>query len=268
MKPLQLLVASAIVAALVLSPLAVGAGSITFSSPASGASYKGTQSYSITGAVSPIPSQPDNVFVSVKSPGGLTVDAGSVSVSQSTGTFTYATATGGSSSWVSGTYTITATDSFGAIGSTTFSYTSSAPSTSYNVTKALVDIEGNLTQLKSEVAIMQADNKGNYTALNTALTALSTQVSSISQQVGTLTTNLGTVQTDVTNMQGQLTTMANNITTLNTAVQAAQSAALAAQTSATNASNAVSSTQTYVLVVAVLAAITLVLELADRKSVV
>jgi len=81
MKPLQLLVASAIVAALVLSPLAVGAGSITFSSPASGASYKGTQSYSITGAVSPIPSQPDNVFVSVKSPGGLTVDAGSVSVS-------------------------------------------------------------------------------------------------------------------------------------------------------------------------------------------
>ena len=267
MKPISLLVATGIIAALVLSPMvAVAAGSITFTSPAAGTILKGTQSYSITGAVSPIPSQPDSVFIAVKNPSGTTVDAADVAVSLSTGTFDYATATGGSANWVTGTYTITATDSFGAIGSATFSYQGAAPLVSYNVTQALVDIEGNLTQIKaqlsSDFAILQTDNKANFTALSTSLSGITSQLTTLGGQVTTLTTNLGTVQTDVTNMQGQLTTMANNIATLNTAVQAAQTAATGAQTAATNANNAVSSTQTYVLVVAVLAAITLVLELA------
>jgi len=267
MKPITLLVATGIVVALLLSPMvAFAAGSITFTSPASGTTYKGTQSYSITGAVSPIPSQTDSVFISVKNPNGTPVDAGDVAVSPSTGTFTYATATGGSANWISGTYTITATDSYGATGSTTFTYVGVSPAPTYNVTQALVDIEGNLTQIKSEIstdfAVLQADNKGNFSAMSTALTALSSQLTTLAGQVTTISTNLGTVQTDVTNMQGQLTTISNNITTLNTAVQAAQASAAAAQTAAQNANNAVSSTQTYVLVVAVLAAITLVLELA------
>ena len=265
MKPAPFLIATAIVAALVLSPMVSAAGSITFSSPTSGSSFKDSQSYSIAGTVSPIPGQADSAFISVKNPSGVTVDAGSVAVNPSTGGFTYSTAVGGSASWVTGTYTITATDSYGATGSTTFSYTATVV-VSYNVTKALIDIQGNPTQIKSALSTLQAneaaseateqsDMKGNFTALNTAL-------SSLTSQVGTISTNLGTVQTDVTNMQGQLTTISNNIATLNTAVQAAQTAATNAQTAAQNANNAVSSTQTYVLVVAVLAAITLVLELA------
>jgi len=243
------------------------AGSITFTSPAAGSSYKGTQSYSIAGAVSPVPSQVDSVFITVKNPSGTTVDAASVGVAATTGTFTYPTATGGSANWVSGTYTITATDSFGATGTATYSYTSTTIGPSYNVTQALVDIEGNLTQIKTELTALQsaeakeqADMKGNFTAFNTALTSITSQLTTLSSNLNTLTTNVGTIQTDVTNMQGQLTTMANNITTLNTAVQAASAAATSAQTAANNANNAVSSTQTYVLVVAVLAAITLVLD--------
>ena len=267
MKPITLLVATGIAVALLVSPmLALAAGSITFTSPASGTTYKGTQSYAITGAVSPIPSQPDNVFISVKNPSGTTVDSGFASVSLSTGTFTYSTATGGTSNWISGTYTISATDSYGATGSTTFAYQGITPPPTYNVTQALLDIQRNLTQIKSEIssdfAVLQTDNKGNFSALSSALTAMSTQITTLAGQVTTISTNLGTVQTDVTNMQGQLTTISNNITTLNQAVQAATTAATAAQTAATNANNAVSSTQTYVLVVAVLAAITLVLELA------
>ena len=267
MKPITLLAATGIIVALLISPMvAFAAGSISFTSPAPGTTYKGTQSYSITGAVSPIPSEGDNVFITVKNPSGTTVDAASVAVALTTGTFDYATATGGSANWVSGTYTITATDSYGATGTTTFAYQGAPPPTSYNVTQALVDIEGNLTQIKSEIssdfAVLQVDNKGNFSALSSSLTALSTQLTTLAGQVTTITTNLGTVQTDVTNMQGQLTTISNNIATLNTAVMAAQTAATGAQTAATNANNAVSSTQTYVLVVAVLAAITLVLELA------
>ncbi|HUK80152.1 MAG TPA: hypothetical protein VLU91_05765 [Nitrososphaerales archaeon] len=270
MKPIPTLVAAALVLALVLSPMvAFAAGSITFSSPTAGSSFKGTQSYTIAGTISPVPGQVDNVFISVKNAGGNTVDAAEVSANPTTGAFSYSTVTGGNSYWTTGTYSITAYDSYGATGSTSFTYTSPTSPTSYNVTQALVDIQGNLTQIKSELtaltamqSTMQSDLKGNFTALSSALTSITNQLNTLTTNLGTVTTNLGTVQTDVTNMQGQLTTISNNITTLNSAVQAAQAAATAAQTAANNANSAVSSTQTYVLVVAVLAAITLVLELA------
>jgi len=126
MKPIPLLVATALVAALVLAPMAAGAGSITFSSPAAGSSFKGSASYTITGAVSPAPGQVDSAFIAVTNPSGSTVDAGNVPVSASTGAFSYSTAVGGSSLWVSGTYTIKATDSYGATGTTTFTYTAAA----------------------------------------------------------------------------------------------------------------------------------------------
>jgi|GEM_PF-5237129 peptidoglycan hydrolase CwlO-like protein len=112
--------------ALMLSPLAAAAatGSITFSSPASGAPLSGQAIYTISGTISPTPTLPDNVFISVNQVGSSNVlDAQTVSVT-GTGTFSYATNAGGNSAWVTGTYVITATDSNGATGTTTFSYTS------------------------------------------------------------------------------------------------------------------------------------------------
>ena len=112
--------------ALMLSPLAAAAatGSITFSSPTSGSSLSGQAGYTISGTISPTPSLPDNVFISVNQVGSSNVlDAQQVSVS-ATGTFSYVTNAGGNSAWVTGTYVITATDSNGATGTTTFLYTS------------------------------------------------------------------------------------------------------------------------------------------------
>jgi hypothetical protein len=135
MKPIPLLVASAIAVALVLTPaLAFASGSVTFSSPASGAHYTGTQSYTIAGTISPAPGVVDNVFLTVKNPSGVTVDAASVPGTPSSGAFSYSTATGGSSNWGSGTYTISATDSYGAAGTTTFTYTAKGTQTVSGVT--------------------------------------------------------------------------------------------------------------------------------------
>jgi len=130
MKPIPALVATALAVALVLSPMvAFAAGSISFSSPVSGASYSGSQSYTISGTVSPTPTQADNVVISVTNPTGQVVDADLATVSLTTGAFSYSTAVGGSTYWTSGTYTISASDDFGATGTTTFSYTSSSTST-------------------------------------------------------------------------------------------------------------------------------------------
>ena len=72
---------------------------ITFASPASGAHYSGTQSYAITGTISPAPGVIDNVFLTVKNPSGVTVDAASVTATPSSGAFSYGTATGGNGNY-------------------------------------------------------------------------------------------------------------------------------------------------------------------------
>jgi hypothetical protein len=236
LKTLPTLAAVAIAMALVLSPMVASAatGSITFTSPASGASYSGTQSYTISGTISPAPTQADQVYLNVKNPSGQTVDVASVSVSN--GAFSYSTATGGTSAWITGTYTISASDSYGATGTTTFSYT--APSSaSFNETAILLQINA-------------TDNK--------ILANQQTILSDLSTISGTLSTISGAITT----MQGSLTSIASQVSSIANTVNGLGSQVSTAASNAQNAANAVSSTQTYVLVVAVLAAITLVLELA------
>lgn len=255
MKPLPTLAAGMLAAFLLLSPALVNASTApTISvSPSTGV-VNGTK-LTISGTTT----ASAGVGLKVTNPSGSTVFVDNVAA-DSSGAFTDSFAAGGTSNWVTGTYTATATVS-SVSASATFSYTATTSPT-FNETRALLNIEGNLTQIKAELATMQSDNKGNFTAMSTALTSMSQSLTSLSSQVSTLSTNLGTVQTDVTNMQGQLTTISNNISSLSTAVTAAQTAATAAENAANAANNSVSSTQTYVLVVAVLAAITLVLELA------
>jgi hypothetical protein len=326
LKTIPALVATALVLALILTPLvAHAAGSVTYSSPASGASYSGSQSYTIAGAIAPAPGVADSVFLTVKNPSGQTVDASSSSVNPSTGGFTYSTAVGGSSNWVTGTYTISGTDSYGATGTTTFHYTAaSTPTTGFvtvlgpnlllpgqtgnvfiwssstgsvtawylapgsattvalapnrvspspgglvvysatftlpagapdgvylvgaSVTNATsgfsasnigsFSVNGQLaTKASSSTGPLQKDLAGNFTALNSALSALSTAVGTANTGISNIQTTLGNVNTAVTSLSG----LSDQLKT---------------------ATNGISSTQTYVLVVAVLAAITLVLELA------
>jgi hypothetical protein len=246
--------------------MAAAAGTtVSFTSPTAGASFKGSGSYTISGTVSSSSGQPDTVSIAVSGPNGL-VDAYTASVSSpgSSGTFSYATHYGSSSAWVSGTYTISATDGDtpSATASETFQYTSTAPS-AFNETQALLTIQAQLKTLSADLA-------GNVTALNSAIkTGFAndqTGFTSISSSLSTLTSNLATLSstlnTDYTNLNGQLSSLSTSITAMQAAVTSASQAASAAETAANNASSSVSSTQTYVLVVAVLAAITLVLELA------
>jgi hypothetical protein len=235
MKTLSTIAAVSIAVALLLVPLVTTAatGSITISSPAAGASYTGSQAYTISGTVTPAPTQPDEVGITVTNPNNQPVDRDTATVTN--GAFSYATAVGGTSAWITGVYTITAEDSFNATGTATFMYTSTTGA-SYNQTKALVDILGNQTIIEHN----QKDILGNLSSISSALTTLSGAVGTISTNVGTiisdissLTTTVGTINTNVMNLSSQLPS-----------------------------SGTIANTQTYVLVVAVLAAITLVLELA------
>jgi hypothetical protein len=255
MKALPTVAAAAIALALLLVPFAsTAAGSITFTSPASGASYKGTQSYSISGTVSPAPTQPDNVGITVKNPSGQTVDVANVAVS--TGAFSYATATGSSvnpSSWPTGTYTISATDSFGATGTTTFSYNSGAYQ--FNLTRAILQIQRNQTLIEQMLTNLNKNMNGNFSAIKATQATQGTTLAGIVASLSSLSQAVSGLQTSITGIGTQ-------VGTINTNVQGLSSQVNNAATQAQNAASAVASTQTYVLVVAVLAALTVVLELA------
>jgi hypothetical protein len=267
MKTLPAVAAVSIALALLLVPLAsTAAGSISFTSPAAGASFSGSQAYTISGTVSPAPTQADGVGITVKNPAGQVVDQDTAAVTS--GAFSYSTAVGGTSSWTTGTYTISATDSFGATGSATFTYTSTI-GTSYNQTKALVDIMGNLTIIQQEIKNLNNDLHGNVTAIqatqttqSTAITGLTSSLASITQTLSGVTSTLTGVQSSLTSLTASVSGLVTTVGNINTAVSGMSSQVTTAANNALNASNAVSSTQTYVLVVAVLAAITLVLELA------
>jgi hypothetical protein len=334
MKPFPLLIATALVLALIFTPLvAHAAGSITFSSPASGSAYKGTQAYTITGVITPAPGVADSAFITVKNPSGQTVDATSASANPSTGSFTYNTATGGSSNWVTGTYTITATDSYGATGSTTFTYTAvgGGPATglTFQAQASSLVLQGDTAMVSAlvvqngtpvsganftgswlwapgattptalgsptagpagtyewSVPVSSSAKAGLYavylgltlngattwtqtgftvttsvasaSSLATGLSSLNTAVAGLATTLGQVQSTLGSVNTAVGGLSTAQTNMQTTLGNINTAVQSLSGLSDQLKT----ATSGISSTQTYVLVVAVLAAITLVLELA------
>ena len=120
---LEVLVVVLLVALMLGFPMAAGtASSITFTSPAAGTSLSGTQTYVISGTISPTPALPDNVVIEVTPQGSHDVlDAQTVRLSDN-GTFSYSTNAGGNTAWTAGTYSITARDSYGTIGTISFVY--------------------------------------------------------------------------------------------------------------------------------------------------
>lgn len=241
MKPLPAIGAGLLAAFLLLSPLAMAAAPTISVSPTS---VSGSQTITISGTTTASAS----VGLKVTNPSGTTVFIDNV-VATSGGAYTDSFAAGGTAAWVTGTYTAAATVA-SQTSTATFQYTATAPAGSYNVTRALINIQGNQTiienWLKSINASITADHSTDNSIM-TSLNSLAGQVNSLSSSVGTLSTNVGNIQSAVNSLTSQVSTISSNVQSLSSQLPSA---------------GTISNTQTYVLVVAVLAAITLVLELA------
>jgi len=123
MKTLPTLATAVIAAFLVLGP-AVAFAATTVSVATNTNSYNGVQTVAVTGTVSPAPAAGTSVVITTKGPSGV-VDIGSVPVNS--GAFSYAFVTGGSTNWVTGTFTVNATwggPGGSASGTTQFVYMS------------------------------------------------------------------------------------------------------------------------------------------------
>jgi hypothetical protein len=121
---LQLLAVPLLVV-LSLTPLLAAAqtGSIAFTNPRPGESFYDFGPFLISGTISPAPLLPDNVSIAVALQGSSSgpIDQQTVAVGAG-GAFSYLAPLIGLFVSASGTYVISATDSYGATGTTTFKY--------------------------------------------------------------------------------------------------------------------------------------------------
>jgi len=126
LKSLPTIFALTLAVLLTVAPLtANAAGIVTFTSPTAGATLSGA--YVISGTVSPAQTGPDQVFIKITNPSGAIVNVYDTPATENTGAFSQSATTGSGSEWISGIYTITATDSYSATGSTTFNFVAVAP---------------------------------------------------------------------------------------------------------------------------------------------
>ncbi len=123
-----------------------------------------------------------------------------------------------------------------------------------SISAALTTISNNVNSMNTAIGSLSSTLgtiNTNVQGLGTSLTTLSNTVNTISSSIGSITSSITTLTNDVTQMQttiGSLSGLAGDMSSL--------------QGSVNSLSTSVSNEQTYILVVAALAVITLVLELA------
>ncbi len=102
-------------------------------------SYFASQTITTSGTVSPTPGPNNAVIVTIRNPSNTVVDIGPAQVDSSTGTYSFVTVAGGSTSWIAGTYSVNAT--WGGSGgtattTTTFQYSPTPPIATTTTTMA------------------------------------------------------------------------------------------------------------------------------------
>ncbi len=249
MKTIRTIATVILAAVMVLGPVAAYAAgaTMTIQTNAPPGGFSGQATITISGTITPTPTVASNVVITTKGSMGA-VDINSVPVSTSTGAFTYTLVAGGNAAWVSGQYTVNGT--WGASGNTatataTFVYTATQGGGGVvTVTTTVTSTTTIGVQTQTVTTTVPSSDAASLSAIQASLT-------SITNTLGTITSSLNTISSGITGIQSSITSSTSGFGAL---------AGVPGQV--TTLTNDVNNSQTYVLVVAALAAITLVLELA------
>jgi hypothetical protein len=257
MKTLRTIATLLLAAFLVLGPMAAFAAGETVTVTTNAKTYTGQATIQVSGTVTPPPtSAGTSVVITTTGPMGA-VDTNEAAVAATTGTYSYVLVAG-SSLWAPGTYTVNAT--YGGpggtgFGITTFSYTGAmagvSTTTVTSTTTTTIIVTSATVSVVTVTNSVPSPDAAALTQIQSTLTSITGTLSTISGAITSLTGAVSTLQTAVTGISSQLTTVSTGIQSVG---------GISAQLTTLN--NSINNNQTYVLVVAALAAITLVLELA------
>jgi len=243
MKTTRTIATVLLAAFLVLGPVAAFAAGETVTVSTNASNYSGNASIQVSGTVTPAPAAAGtDVVVTTTGPMGA-VDTGEAPVAANTGTYSYVFVAG-SPQWSAGTYTVNAT--YGGPGGTGSAITTFTYSTSNGGGYQIITITSTTT-VTTTVGVQTQ----TITTTTTVPSSDAQSLSAIQASLATITSSLNTISSGITAIQSSITSSTSGFGAL---------AGLPAQV--TTLTSDVNNNQTYVLVVAALAAITLVLELA------
>jgi trimeric autotransporter adhesin len=248
MKTIRTIATVLLAAFLVLGPVAAFAAGETVTVSTNSSTYSGNAAIQVSGTVTPPPSAAGTaVVIVITGPMGA-VDTGEANVAASTGTYA-STFEAGSPSWVSGPYTVNAT--YGGPGGTGFglaNFTYSSVSGSSVITITVTTTSTSTTTVGVQTVTTTTTVPSSDAA---ALSSIQSSLTQITNTLGTITSSLNTISSGITAIQSSITSSTSGFGAL-----------AGVPNQITTLTNNVNNDGTYVLVVAALAAITLVLELA------
>jgi len=251
LKVLPTISVVALTAFLLLSPFAASAAGATVTVKTDSTSYGSAQTLTVFGTVTPAPTlSGTNIAIKIFNQATHAVVEYTVTPVGTDGAFNTVFVTGGSAGWTPGTYVVNATYAYGTVSgtaTTTFGYSSTSPSGTGLSQAEINYINSTLANLSNEVGSLQ----GAVTSIQNAQTSQGSQISSIASSLTSLSGTVAAIQTSLSGLTGTVTTINNNVGTMQTTLS-----------SLSGPLQQAGQTQTYVLVVAVLTAITLVLVLA------
>jgi len=195
MKPFPAALAGLLAAFLLLSPLAMAATptvSVTPSAVTTG------QTVTITGTTTASAS----VGLKVTNPSGAPVFIDNV-VASAGGAFTDSFVAGGSTSWTTGIYLVSATVA-SQTGTATFGYTATGTTGGFNETQAYItlqnDLKGNFTIISGDFARLQADLNGNFSAIKSTQASQGSTLTAIQSALSTLTGDVTSLSSSVSSI--------------------------------------------------------------------
>ena len=181
---------------------------ITFTSPSLGESLVGNETYTISGTIYPTPALPDSVYITVQLLLSSTVLDSSTQAVTASGTFSYTTHVGGSQPWTLGPYLITATDSSGLKGTTTFEYGTSATTS----TTATTTTTATTSTAATETITQTATQTLTATTATTLIQTVTSTTTASAPKPATSTTTQ-TVAGPTTTVTGAASTVTSTATT-------------------------------------------------------
>lgn len=212
LRKIPIILSVALIAFLVLSPLAASTAGATVAVKTNQPNYSNAQSLTVFGTVSPTPTTTTYITIIAKNPQNVEVLIGVTSVSSSNGSFSEGFVTGGTNNWIPGIYTVNATYVSGAVSgsdTTTFSYSTTSVSTSKTTTTSLT-MSTSTSSSKLPVTTTTRSSSTSTTTSTVIKTTLATaSTNSSTSTTPSTTTTSSTLQTSKVTSSSTSTTQAS-----------------------------------------------------------
>jgi len=186
-----------LVLALTVAPFA-GAVTYTITVKTDASSYTGAQTLTASGVVSPAPGPGTAVFLSIRNPSGDPVAVASAPVDGASGSYQHSFVLGGSSKWVTGTYTVNASWGYSVSSPTISASAKFTYSPTGNATTSTTTTSSTSTTTSTTSSTSSSSTASSTTTSTTSTSTTTSQTSTTTPSTTSSTTSTASIPTQTT----------------------------------------------------------------------